>query len=278
MTPQKVEIFEVKLTGEESYNFFYPTGAKVVIEGEDSSQGVVNFADGCVVSFGNQEKRKADFSFSEEEMDNVEKKNAAEVVYEAWYREERLVMYVAYEEALNFGFWTVDEEADVGACSAWVDYLMDTFTDESFYVSDRFYFSVPLKEDYKVEFLPDDQGVVLRKWYEQNPEADAELRDVDYDEGLGGYKVEIIVVGRDNFEDFEDVIALVQQKYPGYSVEFSGAGVFIDEGGVGTAIRHYFFMSADKDIVYEAYLTVPSFYYSRHKEGFDEWVKTIEIF
>ncbi len=62
--------------------------------------------------------------------------------------------------------------------------------------------------------------------------------------------------------------------YPDFS------GVYVDESlGTGVeAIRHFFKMGDSKDIIYEAYLKVPSKYYGEGKIIFEDLIKTLEFF
>ena len=81
----------------------------------------------------------------------------------------------------------------------------------------------------------------------------------------------------ENTMDYADLTSFIGLEYPGYTVEFRENGVFVDEGQDLDAIRHYFQMSENGAIIYEAYYKVPGVHYMKHKIWFDEFAEGMEI-
>lgn len=140
------------------------------------------------------------------------------------------------------------------------------------YVNYKFKFKVQLLPTFQdIEYLPDDMGMFMR--HDASAEVyEKQAKRMDY------YSVEIGITALENFLEESDLSNYVLDKYPGYSMEFFGSGLFIDERDGEQAVRHYFLMSSDKKYIHEAYLKVPAFHYTLHKGGFDDFVKTIELF
>lgn len=140
------------------------------------------------------------------------------------------------------------------------------------YVNYKFKFKVGILPNFaKVEYLPDDMGMFMR--HDASAEVyEKQAKRMDY------YTVEIGVTAFENILGESDLSRYVLDKYPGFSMEFFGSGIFIDERDGDQAIRHYFLMNSDKSYIYEAYLKVPAFHYALHKSGFDDFVKTIQFF
>lgn len=144
-------------------------------------------------------------------------------------------------------------------------------TGKQIYYNGKYGFQIPIKMNFKFEYLPDDIGVKMLR------DSSAEVRDkqttrMDY------YTIEIGVMALSNTEEKDDLSIYVAGRFLGYNIEFFGDGIFVDERSGDFAIRHYFLMGADRKYIYEAYLKVPGFHYGLHKDGFDEFVKTIKIF
>lgn len=138
-------------------------------------------------------------------------------------------------------------------------------------------FKVLPLEGYKVEYLPSGDGIYMKKWVD-----DVMCEDEDGKEYKCGYRVEIAVLTFENAMKWKNISEYVNEKYPGYTLEFVDfgglSGVYVDETvGGKDAIRHFFVINKSGDLIYDAYLKVPSIYYGRHKDGFDEFTKKIVI-
>lgn len=260
----KSEFYELKTEGsEEVFYFQYPSNGVVQQEG---NSGSITYG-GCEVRFG--------FGSGMVEEEGVEikvhKKDGRR--FEAWFEDDVLFFYSGVLEGNDYLFWSYEDGADVARCIDLVDDAVYSFTDEPLYINEKHSFKVDLLLDYKVEDLPSGDGILMKKWIGDNV-----CTDEEGNEYTCGYKVEITVFGSENVMGWADMPAYLAEKYPGYSTEFSGEGVFVNEGLGGDAVRHYIFMDDGADIIYEAALRVPSFNYAEHKGTFDELVKTIEIF
>ena len=257
MSFEKSEFYEIsKEDSEISYYISYPQGGSIEEVDDVLTMDYLN----CSVEFGDgldYESDPNDFI----EMKTHEKNG---VSYQAWYKEDLLVRYGGSLDNYDYKFWLSDFEGGVSDCILVLETMAESFTDTPFYHNKDYGFKVDLLPNYKMEYLPSDEGVLMKKWVEEF-----------------GYKVEIYVFGTDNVMEYQNLAEFLADKYSGYSAEFvsfgNDAGVFIDEGSGEDGIRHYFMMGDGDGVIYEAYLKVPSNYYSGNKEEFDELVASFEI-
>lgn len=140
------------------------------------------------------------------------------------------------------------------------------------YVNEKFSFGLNLPEGLSAENL--ENGLLLQEWFD--PE-DPKIIDPKKKDMYINYKLEIVFLPFENFENYPNLAEYIAEKYPGYVIEFASDGYFVDEGSGADAIRHFFRMSDNRKIIYEAYMRVPSFHYGRHKELFDELALSMEI-
>lgn len=256
-------LYELKVNEDKIYYFQHPLEAEV---SEENGSGYVEF-DGCKANFDHTIGRQAD-----EFVDlKVRRENGKR--YEAWYVDNDLILYAGFIEKADYVFWIYEDGGDVSRCIDLVNNLTESFISDPIYFNDRFSFKSGLLYDYKLEYLPSGEGILMKKWIGDNI-----CEDEFGNEYECGYKVEISVYGFKNLMEYKDVYEYINEKYSGYNAEFSDPGVFVDEGSDEDAIRHYFVMNDNSDIIVEAYMKVPSFNYGEHKEEFDEFVKTIEVF
>lgn len=154
---------------------------------------------------------------------------------------------------------------------------------QNLYLNDEFGFSLELPKDFKVVYLPDNKGILLKKWIvhfqppKKNPKPGESRGPIE-----DSYRVEIVVFAFENLEKIEDLNAYVIKKYADYSFEFKEfenvSGFYVDESLGKTAMKHFFVISENGELFYEAYLKVPSVFYGSHKKEFEEIVKSIKIF
>lgn len=151
------------------------------------------------------------------------------------------------------------------------------------YLNEEFGFSLELPKDFKIVYLPHNTGVLLKQWVvhfqppKKNPKPGEPRGPIE-----DSYRVEIVVFAFENLEKFDDLNAYIIQKYSDYSFEFKEfenvSGFYVDESLDEAAKRHFFTMSENGKIFYEAYLKVPSLFYESHKGEFEDVVKSLKIF
>ncbi len=143
-----------------------------------------------------------------------------------------------------------------------------------YYENSIYSFKLRLDPDYKVDYLPSGEGVLMKKWIKEHK--DPETKELIY-----GYKVEISVFGQENVWGYETLADFIEDKYSGYNLDFrdfeNTSGVIIDEGDKDDAIRHYFLL-AEGDMLLEANLKAPSMHILKYNDEFEDVLKTIEVF
>lgn len=254
----KVEFKKIDIDGKEFF-FRYPTES---IVSENSI-----FYDACEIKYGQKlEPIGEEFKLNKHEVDGLE--------YSAWYRDDLLVAYRGWLPALSYGFEVSDMDNGVEGCIDIVDQIVDSFSDKLGYVNEKYSFALDLPSDYEVEYLND--GLSLNKWVSASEEFDAE----DPDDQLEAYRVEMVVLPFKNLEGYPDLGAFVEAEYTGFSIEFVSyekvSGYYVDEGLGIDAVRHFFAMKGN--IIYEAYIKLPSYHFPLHQQEFENLVKSMEIF
>lgn len=262
------EFYKVNLDNN-VYYFSYPSGSTLKAAAEGGSLIFEN----CNLNFG--EVSQEDLYLPDDKLKrNIRKEGIRS--YSAWFNGELPVLYAGLVTDVGFGFWIYDVKGIKEQCVDLIDALTKSFTDILDYVNERFGFALKLPEDFKVDYLDDEQGLVLKKWVEPPPNEN--LKDPDFP-----HKIEMYFIPFENFKGYDDIGEFISKEYAGYTIEmvdypdFSGA--YVDES-VGTgveAIRHFFKVGDDKKIIYEAYLKVPSKYYGEGKVIFENVVKTLRF-
>ncbi len=262
-TKQKYEFYEVHL-GDTKYYFKYPSGAAI---SENNGMGNMTFGS-CNVNF----KQAENFDGFANGLEGLKKENhsADGMEYRAWYKDDLLVGYEGGISKLNYNFWSENEEKGVQNCVVLVDDMVESFTDELAYMNDEYGFSVPLPADFKVEYLPEDEGVLVKKWIENK-----EVKDFE------PYAVEMGVKAVRNLEEFDDLSDFVGANYAGYSFQFEDykkfSGYYVQETQMLEAINHFFVLSDDAEIIYDIYLKVTGKHYAAHEKQFKDFVQSVEI-
>jgi len=246
-----------------NYYFQYPEGSNV------NSAGIMGTASyqGCTVNFHDHiaPDLSVDMEVKSAEINGQKR--------ESWFKNNVLVLYSGYGNE-NFVFWVYEEGKDMSHCIDLVDKLSQSFTDRPYYQNDRFGFRVGILADFDLTYMPSGEGIIMKKDVVLNvSESEDEGEEGEF---IRSYPVEMSVFGWENVMNYENMAVFISDKYSGYSVEFAGNGVFVNEGDDGNAIRRYFVMSEDKKNMFEAYLKVNSKNYSEHKGVFDEYIWTIE--
>ncbi len=254
-----------------TFYFEYPDVAKVsFIRG----RGDLNYQD-CHVSFGTKQRWKS--IIQPQENEEIKTKSDAGRVFESVYRDDILSVYSADLRLFGYVLWLYDEGKDVGRCAEFIDKIAYSFTDKPMYVNEKYDFSVVLPTVYKVEYLPDDGGVLFKGW------SDGDDFDITKNKAakhnLGGYNYNIKFVAYENVMKYDSLSDMLAKKYGGFTKQFyylnEKTGVFVDENVNATrAIRHFFVFSPDASIIYEANLDIESFHYFAHVQEFDVFVKT----
>lgn len=251
--------------GDKLYQFLYPENATVTnVNGE----GEMSFSSSTclLISYGNVENFKKRVS-SVKDLENVEikKDEDGEHVFESWFLDKALVFYAKSLKENDFGFIAFNDLKAQEDCVVILDDLFESLSSELAYINEKFAYKVEMPVDFKVDYL--ENGLILKSWIEPKDGEDFEP-----------HKIEIVVWPIENFDKDQDLATFVAEKYSGFSLEgkdFSGfSGYFVDESSpTMEAKRHFFTMSEDKTIIYEAYLQVKSKYYPRHKDFFDKFVE-----
>lgn len=140
------------------------------------------------------------------------------------------------------------------------------------YVNEKYDFKANLLPGFtKIDYLPDDGGVVMTKTARGEIQVKNQMVPDEY-------TVEVGILVSPNYNKFSELNDFVMDKYPENSKQFYGDGIYVDEGGTGDAVRHYFMMTKGGDDIVEAYLRVLSVHYPIHQAGFDAFTKTIKLF
>jgi len=260
----KCEFYEIsKEDSEIIYYISYPQAGSIE-EGEDV---LTMDYQNCSVKFGEGLNYEPDVN----DLIEIKTHEENDVSYQAWYKEDLLIRYGGSLKDYDYKFWLTDFETGVSDCVLVLDTMAESFTDTPFYHNKDYGFKIDILPEYKMEYLPSDEGVLMKKWVEGMCEGEWG------DKYECGHKVEIYAFGTDNVMEYQDLAEFLGNKYSGYSAEFVEGGVFIDEGVGEDGIRHYFIMRDGSDVIYEAYLKTPSQYHSENKEEFDELMKSFSI-
>ncbi len=260
VTWKKSRFFELEncLEGNSCY-FQYPVDALVY---EKEGVGNVDFSD-CVVDFGSNFAPEEGLEVKLRQVSDEE--SGSKKFFESYFNQNTLVYYVGGVEGVDNKFWVYREGEDVSKCTALVDDLVNSFTTKPMYYNDRFSYKCEILPDFKMENMVGGDGIVMRR------------RDQSEDEDVGTYNVEVGVISFENVVDYQDLSHYVQKEYPGYTVDFSGNGVFINEVVSPNAIRHFLMMNEGRDKIFKAYLKVPQKCYNDHLQWFDDWILSAEF-
>jgi len=254
-----------------SFYFESPDSAKISFV---RGRGDMNYQD-CHVSFGTKERFKSVIHMAENE--DTKTKADAGRVFESVYRNDILAVYSADLRLFGYVFWLYDDGKDISQCTKFLDKIAYSFTDKPMYVSAKYGFSVSLPTQYKVEYLPDDSGVLFKGW--SNGDNFDLTKNKAAKHELGGYGYDIKVSAYENVMQYKSLSEMLEKKYTGFTKQFydlnGKTGVFVDENvGSTRAIRHFFVFSPDVSVIYEASLDIESFHYFAHGKEFEDFVKT----
>ena len=272
---EKAKIYEVKsCTIEGSCFFQYPYSATIGGEG-----GVMTISDDqCNVGFG--------LTIPDKKGTYEVEKSVTDYGYrESWTESGILVEYIIGFAENDYKFYLYDGGEEIAGCVDFVDQLAESFTDRPTYYNEKFSFTTAILSNFKVEYLPDNEGVVMKRTVsgvELKKIYDADLADWPSGAKEGPdempYEVEIGITAMENLIGYKDLGAYVKAECADCTLEFFGGGVFVGEDNLNFAERVFLAMSDDGHILYRAYLRLPRHRYKHHNKGFDEWVKTIEFF
>lgn len=253
------------------FYFEYPDSAKVSFI---RVRGDIKY-ENCRIYFGSENKWKS--TIQPQENDERKTKADAGRVFESLYRNDVLISYSSDLRKFDYAFWIYDDGKDVSGCERFLDKLAYSFTDKPMYVSSKYGFNVILPMQYKVEYLPDESGVLFKGWSKGD---DFDLtKNKAAKKELGGYNYEIKFTAYENIMKYSSLSDMLTKKYAGFTKQFydlnGKTGVFVDENvNAIRAIRHFFVFSPDASVIYEASLDIESFHYFAHGKEFDDFVKT----
>lgn len=127
-------------------------------------------------------------------------------------------------------------------------------------------------KDYKTKYLSDDVGVVFEKF--AVPPKNPNKKDP-----YTNYTVRIYIVPFENVQNYKNLNDFISKKYNGYTFQFADygtiSGFFVNDTVYIDATVHFFAMSKDKSIIYDAYMKVPSKYYLFEKDAFENLIKNV---
>ena len=272
----KSQIYEVKnCTMAGSCFFEYSIEATITQEGENIA---IN-ENGCKVFFG-LNKPKQDPSYDA-------KVAGDEFIYWLKDGENGKSIHVGKFSGLedtNYDFWLYNEGKDIASCEYLINHLNDSFTNRLVYSNEKFGFKTVLLPNYRVEYLPMDEGITMKRTVD-GPElsqivtAEWETWPLSAKEGPDEtpYEVVIGITAMKNLLEYKDLGAYVKAECADCTLEFFGDGVFVGEDKINFSERVYLLMSEDKETLYRVYLRLPRHRFKYNQKGFDEWVKTIEL-
>lgn len=261
------DYYKMKLAGKE-YFFQYPKQAVIV-----DSQGYVDLSYilGCGrVYYGDYSTSKM-VDIKAENAFKVSTKRDGNKSMEVWYLDNSPVFDLVSFTDSGVSFWLYSDKNDVTACMDSFNSIVDSFTSEPRYVNGKFGFSVRLPEHYKLMELPSGDGVILKKSLKTD------------DPKVPMYDVNITFIGMDNFKNYQNIADYVGEKYPGYTLRFKDfgkfSGFFVDESVNVTqmATSHFFTLGGGTSTIYEASIELPSKFYTKHGQGFEELVATLKF-
>lgn len=250
-----------------TFYFEYPAEAQVSGTAENGQLVYQN----CVLHFGDEEVKELMVEYDSSSYS--EKKIVEKVAHVYRQNDDRIILYVIETTKFmpHYYFW-LDREGGAGTiCHDFAHKIADSFDDKPFYSNQKFGFRAAILPNFSVEYLNEGEGIVMRR----GAEGEYQRMDKVYQEN---YTVEIGVKAFANTLNYPDLSAMVFKEFPDLSNQFVGNAVYVDQGDATEAIRHYFMMSGDGSYIYEAYLKLPSVFYPRHAQGFEDFLKTIEIF
>lgn len=143
------------------------------------------------------------------------------------------------------------------------------------YESEKYDFGLrAFPKDYKVKYLNDDVGVVFEKF--TIPPVNPNKKD-PYE----NYMVQIYITPFENIQDYKDLNDFISKKYQGFTFQFADygsiSGFYVNDGVYVDATVHFFAMSKDKSIIYDAYMKLPSKYYLLEKDVFENLIKNMVL-
>lgn len=143
------------------------------------------------------------------------------------------------------------------------------------YESEKYSFGLrTFPKDFKAKYLSDEVGVVFEKF--AVPPKNPNKKD-PYE----NYTAQIYVVPFENIENYKDLNDFISKKYNGYTFQFADygtiSGFYVNDGVYVEATVHFFAMSKDKNIIYDAYLKLPSRYYLLEKDVFENLMKNMVL-
>jgi hypothetical protein len=143
----------------------------------------------------------------------------------------------------------------------------DDDRDPNTYYNENFDYNIALKEGFETEYLLEGEGIVLKRRDEY----------LDEDELSIPYTVELGISAYENTLNYERLGDYLAAEYAGYTMDFDEKGVFVNEDSNDCGIRSFIMMSDNMNVIYKAHLKVPRIRFNYHKEGFEDWAKTLSL-
>lgn len=266
---EQLTLFEYTTGGGQKLFFSYPVEGKLELNG---GMGKLAYS-GCEVIFGEGQPEE---SFPDLKL---EEKSENGINYKSMFEPQLDELKVYMAAVSNLYFY---EKNHAGSCVDLVNHLVDSVSDKPKFISNRYNFSLNLLPDYKFDYLPGEEGVVMKKWVEFEKPANFEyLKDTEK-LAFENYRVEIGIKTVQNAENFADAAELVRSKFPGYSIEtnsFSDVnGLIVTESDDLKAARHFFVFGVDKGVYFDLYMEVPGYKYSEYQKDYENFLKSFAFF
>ncbi len=141
-------------------------------------------------------------------------------------------------------------------------------TDENFFVNQEYGLKIPKLENFVGEET--ENGVIFKR-------PNTAQRIYKSEKINENYTVEIGVTAEENLLGYADLGDFLNKEYAGFSFEFSGRGVYVDEYSGTDSVHNFFVIGDGGAMIYHAYLRVPSYFYDVHREGFEDFVERVEF-
>ncbi|MFC1616286.1 hypothetical protein ACFL21_04030 [Patescibacteria group bacterium] len=188
--------------------------------------------------------------------------------FEALFKENRLVLYIGHEEDNNLVFWAEDTLNGVDHCVNYLEFLVDSITDNTTYVNEKFGITFELPHNYLFSDFQNGQGIRL----------------VKHQIGSDGknYDIEIVVYAFQNYKKIQSVEEYLAMEFPDYQAEtvdyWGRDSAFINLNREMDTIRQYYTMGFDKSYIYGTYLKAPPEYFYSFLQEFEMLVREINFF
>lgn len=260
----KTNLYKIEnLVPNKTFYFEYPASALIYA---DSEVNTISYQ-GCSANFSNV------FSFDVKKLGEIQLKSDTSEAkfFDEYLSGKNSVLYKANVNNPEYYFWLYDQGKDVKKCREFLLNLANSFTDKLMYRNTRYNFKAAILPNFEVQYLLNEEGITMKRLAEA-------LIKVKQEMVVDKYEVEITMHAFENVGEYKDLSEYLVKNYNTFSKEFDGNGVYVNQNIESNAVSHYLKMSVDGKVIYEAILKVPNIHYNIHKQGYENFIRTIEIF